>query len=334
VQFELAQALDLAIVEQSASPMHDLLRKPIELYQRLRYSPFLCQLVVTRRCNLSCAYCTEFDQSSAPVPLDELRRRIDDVARLGSFGLELTGGEPLLHPDLGKLVAHASRYRFQMLGLISNGFLLEPAIVDELNAAGLTDLQISVDGVVPNAITMKVLKPLRPKLEMLARRARFKVVLSAVVGSGAPFDEVAEVVRFARDHGFRPRVLLIHDPDGQLALSPQDLRSYREIQRMIGRHWKDLRDYRDRLIEGGTAPFRCRAGSRYLYIDEHGVVHRCAQTMERFGKPLAEYTALDLRRQYSIVKGCNAACTIGCARSCSQVDFLFPQDDDDDARRV
>lgn len=312
--------------------MLDALKRPLDLYHRLRYSPFLCQLVVTRRCNLSCAYCTEFDQSSTAEPLDELRRRVDHVARLGSFGLELTGGEPLLHPDLTALVAHASQYRFQMLGLISNGFLLEPSIVDALNQAGLTDLQISVDGVTPNEVTIKVLKPLRPKLEMLARRARFKVVLSAVVGSGASFEEVAEVVRFARDHGFRPRVLLIHDPKGQLALSPEDLRSYRRVQRLIGRHWKDLRDYRDRLLEGGVAPFRCRAGSRYLYIDEHGLAHWCAQTMDRFARPLGEYDAEELRRQYYTAKDCNAACTIGCARSCSQVDFLFPQDGH--ARRV
>ena len=119
------------------------------LYSRLRYSPFLCQLVVTRSCNLACKYCTEFDRTSAPVPEELLRRRIDRVAELGSFGLELTGGEPLQHPALLDLVRYGARHRFRMLGLISNGFLLRPNIIEGLNAAGLTDLQISVDGVQP-----------------------------------------------------------------------------------------------------------------------------------------------------------------------------------------
>jgi len=303
------------------------------VYGRLRYSPFLSQLVVTRRCNLSCKYCTEFDQVSEPVPGDELCRRVDKIASLGSFGLELTGGEPLLHPQLLEVVRHASAYRFRMLGMISNGFLLTPELVDELNRAGLTDLQISVDGVVPNDMTMKVLKPLRPKLEMLARYAKFKVVLSGVVGSGAPFEEVAEVIQFARDHGFRPRVLLIHDQRGQLALSPEDLKAYRRVQKLIGWHYKDMFDYREKLIVGGTAPFRCRAGSRYLYINEQGLVHRCAQTVRDFGKPLMEYTAEDLREQFYTVKNCTASCTIGCARSCSMVDRWFPQEKRD-ARRV
>ncbi len=305
--------------------LRHLARSVARSYARVRFSPFLCQVVVTRRCNLACGYCTEFDQVSEPVPADELRRRIDKVAELGSFGLELTGGEPLLHPELPALIRHARPYSFRMLGLISNGFLLREPIIEELNEAGLTDLQISVDGVQPNDVTVKVLKPLRPKLELLARTARFKVVLSAVVGSGAPFDEVAEVIRFAREHGFRPRVLLIHGADGQLALSPEDLRAYRRVQRLIGRHWKDLFDYREALLEGGRAPFRCRAGSRYLYIDERGVAHWCAQTMAHFGKPLLEYSEEDLRREWHTPKTCNAACTIGCARSCSMPDRFFPQ---------
>jgi hypothetical protein len=51
------------------------------LCRRLRYAPFLSQLVVTRRCNLSCAYCTEFDHVSAPVAAEVLRARIDGRLR-------------------------------------------------------------------------------------------------------------------------------------------------------------------------------------------------------------------------------------------------------------
>jgi MoaA/NifB/PqqE/SkfB family radical SAM enzyme len=213
-----------------------------------------------------------------------------------------------------------------MLGLISNGFLLSERRVEELNQTGLTDLQISVDGVEPNDMTLKTLRPLRSKLDALARRARFKVVLCAVVGSGAPFAEVAEVIQFARDHGFRPRILLVHGTDGQLDRRVHDLRSYHRLQRLIGRHYQDLFDYRDALFERGEAPFRCRAGSRYLYVDEGGLVHWCAQTRTGWGKPLAEYTTVDLRRQFYTFKNCNLSCTLGCVRSCSMLDRWFPQE--------
>ncbi|MGA9959563.1 MAG: radical SAM protein, partial [Acidobacteriaceae bacterium] len=46
--------------------------------------PYMAHIVPMRRCNLSCTYCNEFDDVSEPVPLPEMLRRIDDLARLGT----------------------------------------------------------------------------------------------------------------------------------------------------------------------------------------------------------------------------------------------------------
>src|SRR5262245_7237632 len=119
------------------------------MLSRLLYSPFLVQLVVTRRCNISCGYCNEYDDTSDPVPADELRRRIDRIDALGAFALEFTGGEPLTHPDLASLIAYAKTKRFRRVMLISNAFLLNADKIEEFNQAGLDDLQVSVDGVTP-----------------------------------------------------------------------------------------------------------------------------------------------------------------------------------------
>ena len=59
--------------------------------------PLLVQLVVTRRCNLTCGYCSEYDDVSSPVAMEILEQRIDHIAGLGTLVLTLTGGEPLLH---------------------------------------------------------------------------------------------------------------------------------------------------------------------------------------------------------------------------------------------
>ena len=48
-----------------------------------------------------------------------------------------------------------------------------------------------------------------------AEKAKFQVVMSGVIGS-APPEEVLEVVDFAKAHGFTPRILLLHDQNGQL----------------------------------------------------------------------------------------------------------------------
>lgn len=295
---------------------------------RLLYAPFLAQLVTTRRCNLACGYCNEFDATSPEVPFDELIERLDALKRLGTFSVELTGGEPLLHPRLAELIAAARARRFHRVMMISNGFLWSEARARSLGDAGLQALQISVDGVRPNATTVKTLANLRAKLEMLARVARFPVTLSAVVGA-APIEEVLEVVAFAKRVGFRPRVLVLHDGDGQRAL-PEAAReaalsALERVGRAIGGGYHDARDYRARLLRDGAAPFKCRAGSRYLYVDEHGVARWCSQTRADFGVPLARYDRAELRRQFHAPKPCSDGCTVGCARTNSAFDQWRPQ---------
>ncbi len=322
-----SRALDLSLHSlyegQATKNIKQMTR--INPLKRLLYSPFLVQLVVTRRCNLSCTYCNEFDDHSPPVSVELLKERIDKIADLGCFALELTGGEPMLHSEIFELLNYArSKRRFHKLMMISNAYLLNREKVQRLNEAGLQEMQISVDGVEPNDSTIKVLKTLRRKLEVIAEEARFKVVLSGVLGS-APPGEALEVVKFAQEHRFIPRVLVLHDHEGQMQSSPEEMEIYRQIQGRIGRRFKEAGDYRATLMRQGRAPFRCRSGSRYLYVDEHGMVRWCSQTREFWGKALMEYSPADLKEQFHTPKDCNKGCTVGCARTCSAPDEWRPQ---------
>ena len=291
----------------------------LSIAQWLRYGPFLAQLVVTRRCNLSCGYCNEFDDRSPPVPYAALDERLVKLRDLRTWMVCLTGGEPTLHPELVRIVSRMRQLGFRRRQLITNGYLLTPKLIDALNDAGLTDLQISVDGVERNPVTVKVLRPLRGKLVELARRARFQVVVSAVIGSARPA-EALEVVRFARAQGLTPRIILLHDGSGRLSLSPEELATYREVKRLLGWRGREAADYREQLIEQGRAPFRCRAGSRYLYVDEFGKVSWCSQTRGAFERDLAAYSIDDLREQFHTPKSCSEGCTVGCVRTASAYD--------------
>ena len=79
----------------------------------------------------------------------------------------------------------------------------------------MTNMSLSIDGVKRNATTRKVLSVLRRKLDILAERAQFDVVLSAVTGT-APREEVLEVVEFAKSRGFTPRLLVLRNEHGQM----------------------------------------------------------------------------------------------------------------------
>src|ERR1700726_4806481 len=134
------------------------------IFSRLGYSPFLVQMVIIRRCNLACGYCSEFDKVSEPIPLEVLEQRLRKLKSLGTFGISLTGGEPTLHPDLPLLIRKCRELRFFRTGMISNGFLLRPPLIQQLNEAGLEEMQISIDGVHGNKTTQKVLQNLKKRL--------------------------------------------------------------------------------------------------------------------------------------------------------------------------
>ncbi len=281
-------------------------------------------MVIIRRCNLACGYCTEYDKTSSPIAFEILEQRLRKLKGLGTFGISLTGGEPTMHPDLPRLVRKCRQLGFLRTGMISNGLLLRPQLIQALNEAGLQEMQISIDGVHANVTTEKVLDNLKKRLESLREHARFQVVVSGVIGA-APPAEVEEVIAFASKMGFTPRVLLIHDSNGQLKLSREEVSLFERIVKKIPKTWKEFSDYRDRLVRKGIAPFKCRAGSRYLYIDEFGKVNWCSQTRTAWSKDLMEYTPTDLREQFYRYKSCHATCTIGCARASSQLDNWRPQ---------
>jgi MoaA/NifB/PqqE/SkfB family radical SAM enzyme len=286
---------------------------------RLGYSPFLAHVVIIRRCNLSCGYCSEYDKVSDPIPVDVLEKRLRKLRSLGTFGISLTGGEPTLHPSLPQLIRKCRELGFFRTGMISNGFLLRPDSIEALNEAGLQEMQISIDGVEANDTTQKVLANLKKRLRWLREYARFRVIVSGVLGA-CPAGDAEEVLAFAKQMGFIPRVLLLHDSNGQLKPSNGEVKTFEKIVRQLPKTLVDFSNYRKRLVRNGSAPFKCRAGSRYLYVDEYGKVNWCSQTRDIWSKDLMSYTPGDLRDQFYQYKSCHATCTLGCARSTSQLD--------------
>lgn len=287
--------------------------------------PVLAHVVPIRRCNLSCAYCNEFDKHSAPVPIDEMLRRIDRLAELGTTAVHLSGGEPLLHPDLDQIVRRI-RQRGMLAGLLTNGFLLTRERIERLNDAGLDQLQISIDNVTPDEISKKSLKVLDRKIRLLAEHALFDVNINSVLGSGVeqPADALV-VARRARELGFTGTVGIIHDGTGRAKpLTELERTIWTRIRKLQpDRFWSFNRyedEFQENLVAGRPNRWRCGAGGRYLYICEDGLVHWCSQQRGNPGIPLAEYTQEDLDRERGTAKSCAPFCTVSCVHRVSVLD--------------
>ncbi len=292
--------------------------------------PILAHLIVTRRCNLSCAYCNEYDRISGPVPLVYLLERVDALAALGTEIITLSGGEPLLHPELEHVVAHV-RHRGLLAGLITNGYLLTEERIRRLNRVGLDHLQISIDNVEPDEVSVKSLRVLDRKLQLLARHAEFHVNINTVLGAGVRRPEdVLIIAQRAVEFGFSATVGIIHAPGGQLRpLNRREREVYRRFLALRRLSYSRFHHFRTNVVEGRPNDWRCRAGGRYLYICEEGLVHYCSQQRGRPGKPLAAYTREDLRREFLTEKPCAPYCTLACVHQVSLIDaWRAPQSGD------
>jgi MoaA/NifB/PqqE/SkfB family radical SAM enzyme len=266
-----------------------------------------------RRCNLACTYCNEYDDFSKPVPIEEMYRRIDKLGSLGTAVVTISGGEPLMHPELDDVIRRI-RANGMIAGLITNGYLLVAERIQRLNRAGLEWLQISIDNVNPDEVSMKSLKVLDRKLQLLAEHADFHVNINSVVGGGIAHPQDALTIgKRAIELGFTSTIGIIHDGSGQL-------QPLNEMQALEKSSFTRVHAFQDNIAKGQPNDWRCRAGGRYLYICEDGLVHYCSQQRGYPGVPLATYTRDDLRREYLTEKSCAPHCTVSCVHQVSIFD--------------
>jgi MoaA/NifB/PqqE/SkfB family radical SAM enzyme len=283
--------------------------------------PVMAHIIPIRRCNLSCGYCNEYDDFSKPVPVAEMERRIAHLGKLGTTIITFSGGEPLMHPELDHLI-RCVRRTGALACLITNGYLLTKDRIERLNAAGLEHLQISIDNAQPDEVSMKSLKVLDKKLELLAEHAEFHVNINSVVGAGIKHpDDALAVAKRSLALGHTSTVGIIHDGSGQLRpLQEKERAIFDEIRQMKKRNFSRFNDFQENISRGLPNEWRCRAGSRYIYVCEDGLVHYCSQQRGFPGVKLTDYTREDLQREFHTQKGCAPFCTVSCVQQVAVLD--------------
>src|ERR1700684_632221 len=183
-------------------------------------------------------------------------------------------------------------------------------------------MQISIDNVRPDDVSKKSLKVLDKKLQLLAEHAQFHVNINSVLGGGISTPEDALIVgKRAMELGFTPTVGIIHDGDGQLRpLAAREREVFLEMKKFEKKHFSRINYFQDNIANGKPSDWRCRAGARYLYICENGLVHYCSQQRGYPGIPLEKYTVHDIRREYVTEKSCAPHCTVSCVHQVSIFD--------------
>lgn len=273
--------------------------------------PLWAQLNITYKCNLDCAYCTEYDNSKDHVPLADLIARIDKVKELGALHADLIGGEPLLHPDLDAIMRHVVSRRMTT-GMTTNAFLLTEDRLLQLIDAGMGRIQISVDALKPKPGIPKSLKTLRKKIELVARHPIWFRVNTVICDE--TIDEVEEVAKTCWDLGVAINFSVVHNRGRLTNMSERFLERVRWLkdQKQSGNPISTpfyLIDYYERALEGQPMDWTCKAGSKCFYVSAEGHFQLCYHVPST--QMLMDTTRDDLRRNRG-KKGCEENCGVDC----------------------
>jgi radical SAM protein with 4Fe4S-binding SPASM domain len=116
-----------------------------------RFVPLVMSWNVTRECNMKCSHCyinaTE-KKLANELSTQEGKNLMDQICQVSKPLLILSGGEPLLRPDIYELIQYGASKGLKM-GLGSNGSLIDDAVAAKLKAAGIATVSISLDSHIP-----------------------------------------------------------------------------------------------------------------------------------------------------------------------------------------
>lgn len=242
-----------------------------------KHIPFFSSIELTSRCNLRCTFCYLDHSDTDELSTEEIKDYLDQLARLGSLFLSLTGGEPLLRKDFWEIVRHADNLGFA-LNLKTNGTLIDEKTAERIAGLSFYRVDISLLGATPEAhdrIT-QVQGSLEKTLQGV-RRLREKGV------------QVFLMSTIIRDNllEFNKIKALADKMDAQLASTPliypkndagkQPLR-YRLTDEELALYFRETLNPQSTNIlcaDADSDPLICQAGRTDISINSQGKVYPC-----------------------------------------------------------
>ncbi|HIW34871.1 MAG TPA: GTP 3',8-cyclase MoaA [Candidatus Paenibacillus intestinavium] len=174
------------------------------------------RISVTDRCNLRCLYCmpeegVQFAASESLLSYDHIVEIVKVGASLGIKKLRITGGEPLIRPDLHELISELSAIpKIEDIALTTNGIFLESQ-AEKLHKAGLNRVNISLDTLDPTRFKFIArngdLKKVLAGIEAAAKVGFFPIKLNCVLLKGINEDEIAQFLKLAYEQPLHVRFI-------------------------------------------------------------------------------------------------------------------------------
>lgn len=294
--------------------------------------PGFSLLLITPLCNANCRFCgfarDVYDRSAAGhMPLEKACEAIDVLYRNGVRYLVLSGGEPLMHPDLLKIIQRARQLEMNVM-VVTNGGLLSEKRVNELADVGVSGLIISIDAA-DSAIHEQnrglpgVCEMIRLANKVAAQR-RLSTTASVAMSRLVDYDQLPD---FLKSMGFKWVTFsypcrqmegtsnLAQTSGDLMDFSDEELFAEFEKVKKMNRRMRVLNPMRSltemqRLVKGEKQHYPCFGGFKYFYVDWNSDLWRC----QYWHEPICKVHEFDLTK--TVRDGCTK-CMIDCYRDSS-----------------
>ncbi len=268
------------------------LREKIEatrkyMSNRVHRRPMLASIEMTKLCNAGCDFCDDWKTKHSP----KLGDVADMVRRLNPMVLALTGGEPMLEKQLPRIVREVkASQRFIYLYLITNGSLLTEEKAEELFAAGLDQINISLNYLDTRQDGERQLPGLYARIAALVPKltSRGRMLVANTVIMRENLDQIVAIARQTREWGAKVSLSCYTDfKNGNRAhyFSPQQMSELEQVVAQLIVHKKrfvnitNSRFYLERIVPyyaNGTGIPGCKAGNGFVQLTPDGQVRQCA----------------------------------------------------------
>lgn len=254
---------------------------------RIHGRPMLASIEMTKHCNAGCDFCDDWKTKWSP----KLGDVTDMVRHLNPMVLALTGGEPLLEKRLPAIIRDVKASQgFIYLYLITNGSLLSEEKAEELFAAGLDQINISLNYLDTRQDEERKLPNLYAHIaEMIPKlTARRRIVVANTVIMRENLDQILPIAQQMRAWGAKMSLSCYTDfKNGNRShyFSAAQLQDLRQLVPQLVAHKKrygnitNSRFYLERILpyfENGTGIAGCKAGNGFIQLTPDGQVRQCA----------------------------------------------------------
>jgi len=206
---------------------------------------------ITSNCNLNCFYCHREGYSklglAEQLSLEQIDMLCSIISKYEIKSIKITGGEPLLHPNVIEIVKRfAAERSLNDISLVTNGILLEKKAM-ALKEAGLHRLNIGLDSLCNSAV--KILDKIRGGIGIVKEAGFDLVKINMVLLKGINDQEITEMMKFARDHGFILQIIELINTNSDfyqkyhIKLNDIEQRLVNQAEKIVPRQFQGRKQY-------------------------------------------------------------------------------------------